>query len=531
MLQDANQVPKTTIAVLEHISGPVLGTRTFLSRDVIDILVGEDRRFLTTGYKSVPPGKPPNGTIARLESTEGTYNLQALEDAKIWINGRQVASGQLVHDDIIEFGEKGPLSRFKLVDSSAHSRRYFSDICEDCWDYLQTSRKPPFSRAIYAIFDGLKRLVTETTILFRIGVITTLALLAYVSIQQYRLNELQQERLVSGDIQLQTFAQQLSRSQEEAITPVELEKIREELSKGLAVQRGRLESLEQRSQSTERVIAKTAGSVVFLQGAFGFRDKSTKKPLRYVLGPMGRPIAGPNGQPLLSMDGEGPPAERQFTGTGFAVANGTLLATNRHVAVPWGTDAGPSPVGGIEMEPFMIKFLAYAPGRQEGENVELVKASDQADLAIIRLTSTQKPLIPLRVSGQALAQGGQVIVMGYPTGLRSMVVRAGKEFLAELQASETTNFWEVASLLAKRDLVQPLSSSGIVAQISANFLVYDAATTQGGSGGPVLNSKGEIVAVNAAILPGYDGSNLGIPAQHLLQLMDEAGIPGMVVAN
>lgn len=531
MLQDANRVPKTTIAVLEHISGPGLGSRTFLSREVIDIFVGPDRSLRTVGSHTEPQGEPPQGAVARLESEDGTYNLQAIGAVKVWINGRQVTSGQLVHEDIIEFGEKGPLSRFKLIDSSTHSRRYFSDICEDCWDYLQTSRKPAVPRTIYAIFDGLRRLVTETTIVFRIGVMATLALLAYVSIQQYRLNELQQERLVSGDIQLQTFAQQLSRSQDEAITPVELEQIREELSQGLAVQLGRLESLEQRSQSTERVIAKTAGSVVFLQGAYGFREKSTSKPLRYVLGPMGRPIAGPNGQPMLSMDGEGPPAERQFTGTGFAVADGTLLATNRHVAVPWGADAGPSPVAGNELEPFMIKFLAFAPGRQGGENVELVKASDKADLALLRLTSTQTPLAPLKISTQVLAQGGQVIVMGYPTGLRSMVVRSGKDFLAELQASKTTNFWEIASLLAERDLVQPLSSSGIVAQISTNFLVYDAATSQGGSGGPVLNSNGEIVAINAAILPGYDGSNLGIPAEHLSQLMEEAGISGALVAN
>ena len=63
-----------------------------------------------------------------------------------------------------------------------------------------------------------------------------------------------------------------------------------------------------------------------------------------------------------------------------------------------------------------------------------------------------------------------------------------------------------------------------MAQVTGEFLVYDAATTQGGSGGPVLNTGGEVVAVNAAILPGYAGSNLGIPVAHLIKLMEEAGV-------
>ncbi|MGI9401433.1 MAG: S1 family peptidase [Rhizobiaceae bacterium] len=531
MLQNAEKVPKTTIALLEHISGPAQGTRIFLSREFVDIFVVADRSLRVASSNKQSPDPPPEDAIVRLESSDGTYNLQAIGDTAVWINGRLVTSAQLVHQDIIEFGEKGPLSRFRLMDSSAHSRRHFSEIYADCRDYLQTSRKPLVLRIVHAIFDGLKRLVTETTILYRAAVIATLALLIYVTIQQYRLNEMQQEQLASGDIQLQTFARQLSQSQDEAITPADMERIRVEMSQGLAVQQNRLESLEDLSHATERVISETAGSVIFLLGSYGFREKSTGKPLRYVLGPMGKPLAGPNGQPLLTTEGGGQTAERQFTGTGFAVGDGTILATNRHVAVPWGEDTVASKVASAEREPFMIRFQAYAPGRNEPENVELLQASDSNDLALLRLTSPQSPLSPLDISRQSVTQGEQVIVMGYPTGLRSMIVRTGEDFLEELQASKTTDFWKVAELLAERDLIQPLSSSGIVAQISSNFLVYDAATTKGGSGGPVLSSTGEIVAVNAAILPGYDGSNLGIPADHLLRLMEEAGISGKLVAN
>ncbi len=53
-------------------------------------------------------------------------------------------------------------------------------------------------------------------------------------------------------------------------------------------------------------------------------------------------------------------------------------------------------------------------------------------------------------------------------------------------------------------------------------MVYDAETSSGGSGGPVLGLDGEVKAVNAAILIDFDGSNLGVPAVEARRLLDEA---------
>jgi len=52
-------------------------------------------------------------------------------------------------------------------------------------------------------------------------------------------------------------------------------------------------------------------------------------------------------------------------------------------------------------------------------------------------------------------------------------------------------------------------------------VVYDAETTHGGSGGPVLNLEGGVLAVNAAILPQFGGSNLGVPAAEAVRLMNQ----------
>lgn len=53
-------------------------------------------------------------------------------------------------------------------------------------------------------------------------------------------------------------------------------------------------------------------------------------------------------------------------------------------------------------------------------------------------------------------------------------------------------------------------------------MVYDAETAHGGSGGSVLTIKGEVVAVNTAIILEFGGSNLGIPAEHIRALLAAA---------
>ncbi len=515
---------QTTIAILEHLSGPSIGLETLLYSGPLDISLNPDRLLTVSKTPQRGNTKTADKLIARLVRTGGTYRLEALNECPIWVNGRQVDSGELIDADIIEFGEKGPLSRFRLIDSSAHPRRYFSEICDDCWDYIRTSRKPVPSRVANAVGEGIRRITSETTLLFRTGIVFTLMLLGFVTYQQHKINVMQQLELTASQGQIENFARTLARTRQEALTPSDLARLGDALTRDLSASIGRLDALEKRSTATETVISNSASSVVFLQGSYGYREASSGRIMRHVLGPDGRPLIGPTGAPLLSLDGDGPPAERYYTGTGFAIADGSILATNRHVAVPWKSDDSTSGASSNGLEPFMIKLLAYSPGSVEAREVKLLKASVDADLALLRLASGEKPLVPLPIAAGPVAHGGSVIVMGYPTGLRSMLARSGTSFVEELQRSKETGFWDVARRLAEKDFIKPLASLGIVAQLTTEFLVYDAATTRGGSGGPVLNSRGEVVAVNAAVLPEYDGSNLGVPAERLHKLITEAGI-------
>lgn len=512
-----------THATLQHLSGNAIGTETWLSGPKLYVSLDRNR-FLKLSEIGTTSGKSlDHPIIAILSRAGGTYKLETPGDLPVWINGRQVDDGELINGDIIEFGEKGPLSRFRLIDSDAHSRRYFSEICVDCWDYLRSSRKPLSYRMAGTFGSGMSRLVTQSTLLFRGAVVTTLLLLGFATYQQHNINVLQQEHLANDQVQLENFSLALALNKREAISSSDLDNVRDTLARDLSKNLGRLEALEERSKSTETVIGNASSSVAFLQGAYGFREASTGRPMRHLLGPGNLPLAGPGGRPMLSLEGDGPIAERRYTGTGFAISDGTVLATNRHVAVPWLTD-GSADLVGSNLEPFMIKLIAYVPGSPDGRDLELIVASETADLALLRLVPPEDPLPPLRIADKEEAHGAAVIVIGYPTGLNSMLARSGKAFVEELQKEQQTDFWLIARRLADKGFIKPLSSRGIVAQATSEFLVYDAATSRGGSGGPVLNSNGEVVAVNAAILPDYTGSNFGVPWQRLRELIVQAGV-------
>ena len=114
--------------------------------------------------------------------------------------------------------------------------------------------------------------------------------------------------------------------------------------------------------------------------------------------------------------------------------------------------------------------------------------------------------------------------MGYPTGLKSMLARSGSTFLEQLEQGADLDFWSVAERLSKAKLIRPLASRGIVGQLTTSAVVYDAETTHGGSGGPVLDINGDVVAINTAILPEYGGSNFGVPVAHARSLLADAGV-------
>ena len=508
-------------ASLEILTGPARGTASWLSGSALDISLNEEDMIRVAEAGSEPL---EDGVVARLHRSGDGYEIEAREQNPLWINGNRVDSKQLEPRDLIEFGDKGPLSRYRLHHQGDQVRRSLGDMLDDVIDYTRVSRKPRIARLLKAVGDFCVDCALNTTLLFRVGVIVSLVVLAAIVYQQYLAGIKLQQQAESSAYRLEDFARALTRTNQEALRPSDLNRLRQELSHSLSDAAERLAQLEQRSAASTRIIAEATRSVVFLQGAYGFRDTESGRMLRYQTDAEGNTLFTLRGQPLLTLEGEGEIAERPFTGTGFVVSKTGALLTNRHVALPWEDDTSDEAFIAEGMEPVLVKFVGYLPGIETAFPVELVKASEEADLAVLSCSEVLDGLPHLKLSVRPPAPGDEVIVMGYPTGMRSMLAQTGDDFLADLQADESLDFWEVARRLSKAQFIRPLSSRGIVGQQSATTVVYDADTTHGGSGGPVLDIDGNAIAINTAIIPEYGGSNFGVPVEFARRLLADAGV-------
>ena len=84
------------------------------------------------------------------------------------------------------------------------------------------------------------------------------------------------------------------------------------------------------------------------------------------------------------------------------------------------------------------------------------------------------------------------------------------------------DFWSVARRLSDGGHIAPLATKGIVGQANPSAVVYDAETTRGSSGGPVLGVDGRVLALNVAVMREFGGSNLGVPAGEARRVLELA---------
>ncbi|WP_419909052.1 S1 family peptidase [Hoeflea sp.] len=506
-----------SVLALEHMTGHCRGTVTWLWQPSVYLRLGP------YGHMHVAEefDDAREGWVARLQRKETGYDIEAVEGAELWVNRQPVTSKRLSHHDTIEFGHNGPISRCYIYDNKHPLPESVGDIFGDAFAYFRNSRQPMPKRLARSCRQAASRLAGETTILFRLSVILAIAALGWLVYQQGKINTLQNTQIESGVAELENFSSTLARSQEEALRPEDLEALSQDLRGQLATTRERVTDIERRSEASAKVVAASMPSVLFLQGAWGFREKDGERMLRIVVDANGKPIPMPSGLPSLSLDGTGPVAERQFTGTGFVIGDNGLIVTNKHVGAPWDYDANIKMMLAQGLVPVMTRFIAYIPGLPDSVPVELVRASETADIALLRQTDDVFQTRGLRLAGAPPAPGDEIILMGFPTGLRSMLAQAGEGFISQLRETGETGFWAVAERLALAGRIMPLASRGIVGGVSRETIAYDAETTHGGSGGPVLDVDGNVVAVNTAILPEYGGSNLGVPVAKVRELLDQ----------
>jgi S1-C subfamily serine protease len=201
-----------------------------------------------------------------------------------------------------------------------------------------------------------------------------------------------------------------------------------------------------------------------------------------------------------------------FRGTGFAVGDGTLIATNAHVL--------PDQVDTAKMEALVI-VLPSGDMTGAARPVRVVATERAQDLALLRLEGGP-PLPPLHLaSGAAVREGQEVAFTGFPIG-------------AVLGMTPVTHRGIVSAITPiaipqanSRDL-----NPALIRRLASDaFRVYqlDATAYPGNSGSPLFDpATGEVIGVlnmvfvkstKESVLSDPSGISYAIPVEHLQRLI------------
>jgi DNA-binding response OmpR family regulator/S1-C subfamily serine protease len=294
-----------------------------------------------------------------------------------------------------------------------------------------------------------------------------------------------------------------------------------ELRRQLDEATGRLSKIEGDAQAAEAVIRTSAPSVCLLHVSVAFNEKDSGRRLRYGgIDSDGTPLKDSDGNPIYTVEGCGPEVRADFFGTGFIVGEGKIL-TNHHVVQPWWQNdelAGAIQQG---LEPVIAEMMAYFPAATNGIPVGISRISEEADLALVHgdLSELGRPALKLNPGKDAAVSGEALISVGYATGLDAILARAGDETVEQIVKTSGGEPKLVLAELARRKLIRPLVTQGHVGDVLADKIVYDAQTTSGGSGGPLLVRDGEVIGVTFAVVRGFGGSNFGVPIRYAVPLL------------
>jgi DNA-binding response OmpR family regulator len=296
-----------------------------------------------------------------------------------------------------------------------------------------------------------------------------------------------------------------------------------ELERQLRAANERLQRLEAESRVAQDVIRTYSASVCLLHVVAGFRDKRSGLVLRYAtMTPSASPPPNANGV-QVQLGGIGPEVRMDAFGTGFLASADGRIVTNHHVVEPWwkNDDIAEILKQAVELEPMVVEMTAYFPGISHGIPVALQKISSDADLAVVagEISGLKLRLLAMDDSPKAAVSGQPIVLIGYPTGVDAILARTSEDAVHSIAANATGDYKSLMAELARRNLIRPVNTQGHIGDVLSDKIIYDAQTTSGGSGGPLFNAEGKVIAVNVAMLRDFGGSNFAIPVRYAKPLL------------
>jgi len=189
----------------------------------------------------------------------------------------------------------------------------------------------------------------------------------------------------------------------------------------------------------------------------------------------GVPLPGAPGSPKGPQNRRSQPEEiERGVGSGFVIdSNGTIL-TNAHV-----------------VEGATTIFVTLTDKREF--KAKLLGADKRTDLAVLKIDASGLPKLPLGDSSKVKV-GEWVVAIGSPFGLENTVT-AG---IVSAKSRDTGDYLP--------------------------FIQTDVAVNPGNSGGPLLNTAGQVIGINSQIFSrsgGYMGISFAIPIDEAMRVADQ----------
>jgi S1-C subfamily serine protease len=293
------------------------------------------------------------------------------------------------------------------------------------------------------------------------------------------------------------------------------------LKRQLADTQHRLKLLESEGRIAETVVHDFGPNVCLLHVVVEFLDKQSGHPIQVAVDAGGKPLVDDKGMVQLADGGAGPHLQIDGFGTGFLVKRDGKIITNHHVVEPWWKDEDLKQLLDQGAIAYVLFYEVYFPGKVEGLRAKLDRISSKADVATLQLESPPPPnsaVLELDDRTEATVTGDPVVLIGYPTGIEGILARAGADVTRKI-AGGNQDVNRIMSQLASQRLIRPTTTQGHIGDVLEDKIVYDAATTSGGSGGPLFNREGKVIGINFAVLRDFGGSNLAVPVKYAKDLL------------
>jgi S1-C subfamily serine protease len=474
---------------------------------------------------------PLSAELLELRSTAGTYRVAAVDDSvTITRDGEPVMVGDAVRDgDTYYFGRTGVRLRFfflsptvELAESlqlgtavlarvRAESKAGVvatSNVTEQNGGRVERRRQPQPPRtdvALVFVKQLLRELVAEIP---KRRLYLALALIA---------------GLIGTILYVNALSFFESRRNNKAISELynKLNQVQEGLKNAHDEIRKTSEATHELQSSISfaaSVVDNYGRGVCLIYGVYVWTDPRTGREARFREPSETNALISPGGAINLSVDGNGPVCEVDFIGTGFLAAPGMVL-TNRHVAQPWYGEIIATAIRGQGLRPKVKELYAWFPKVQQPFKLAVLETSQARDVAVCAFEqgNAALPVLPLDEKAEGAVSGQPVVLMGYPAGIEGLLAKTDEDDPA-LAISRRGSLRAILNDLAARSQIRPYSTQGHIADLTAARIVYDAQTSEGGSGGPVFGANGKVIAINQAMLPGSP-ANFGVPIRFGIELI------------